>query len=1036
MISDAPAFPSLPARPRRLAAGALGAIGCLAVVVGGHRPGVSAVPPPAPPAAFDCRWADTPITIDGKPDDSAWKAARMIDRFSLPWLGKGARAARAATRARLLWDRENLYFFAEMDDGDLYADVTEHDGKTWDNDVFELFFKPAADKPGYYEFQVNAAGTVLDMFLPQRSDGGFERFRKDGDFHLETKTALRGTLNQRRDRDNGWSVEGRIPWTDFLRTGGRPAEGERWKLALCRYDYSVDSERPELSTCAPLPRADFHRHEDYAALRFVGPEKETARPFGIDRRIPLTTSRVIGSPDPPRPYRARRAFPKLNLTYPVTVVHEPGSDRLLAIAQQWGGGPSTLLRFRDDPNVDRFETLLKVDRAAYDLTFHPDFKTNGYMYLGSKGPLSAEPASRMTGVTRYVLGRELAAESAKTIIEWPSDGHDGSALVFGLDGMLYITSGDGTSDSDVNVVGQDMSRLTAKLLRIDVDHPDAGRAYAVPGDNPFAGMKGARPETWAYGFRNPWRIALDRKTGQIWVGNNGQDLWETAYLIERGANYGWSVNEGSHPFYPNRKLGPTPASKPTIEHPHSEARSLTGGLVYYGQKYPELRGAYLYGDYSTGKIWGMRHDGKRVLWHRELADTTLQITGFGTDSRGEILIADNRGGEQGGFYTLEPTPRDARPSTFPTRLSRSGLFKTVKGHVPVPALIPYSVNAPLWSDGAYKERYIGLPAADSRIDFTTWRGWNFPDRTVLVKSFALEADEGNPASRRWIETRFLTKQEGEWVGYSYRWNDAQTDATLVEAKGADRELSVRVPRSAQYPEGIRKQVWRYPSRADCMVCHSRAANFVLGLNVLQMNRDHDYGGVKDNQLRVLERLGALRVTWAADAENLVREAARARGLTGEQAEAYVRKQVSAEGQRTAPESSLLTQAPEKYAKLVDPYDPKAAVDLRARSYLHGNCAQCHVEAGGGNAQIELEFSTPAERTRLFDVRPVHATFGLGDARLVAPGHPERSVLLHRLSHRDKGFMPPLATVIVDRQAVGLLSEWIRQMERGGDAATR
>jgi hypothetical protein len=172
-----------------------------------------------------------------------------------------------------LWDREYLYFFAAMEDTDLYADVTEHDGMTWENDVFELFFKPAADRPGYYEFQVNAAGTIMDMYLPRRGAGGYRRFKKDGEFHVEAKVRLQGTLNNWRDKDVGWSVEGRIPWRDFAPTGGRPAADARWKFSLCRYDYSVDFEGPETSTCAPLKVSSFHQHEDFATLRFVGPKQ-------------------------------------------------------------------------------------------------------------------------------------------------------------------------------------------------------------------------------------------------------------------------------------------------------------------------------------------------------------------------------------------------------------------------------------------------------------------------------------------------------------------------------------------------------------------------------------------------------------------------------------------------------------------------------------------------------------------------------------------------------------------------------------------
>lgn len=977
-----------------------------------------------PPTEFECRWASKPIAIDGKGDDPAWKDAQVIDSFYLPWL-KQPRAAKTATKARLLWDREYLYFLADMDDSDLYADIKEKDGTIWDNDVFELFFKPAADKPGYYEFQVNAAGTVMDMFLPRRGAGGYRRFKGDGDFNLEAKVTLRGTLNDWRDKDQGWTVEGRLPWKDFLRTGGRPEPGEKWKMNLARYDYSVDFEGPELSTCAPLkslPYPDFHRFEDFATVVFVGPKKDAALP----KRVPLNKSTVVGSPDPPLPYRAMRVYPQLKMNYPIAVTRQPDSERLLYITQPWQYAQTTIHRTTGDPATGESEALLKLDGVAYDIAFHPQFAKNGYVYIGWNGPSSGPKEAKKTKVTRYTIDpkppHKFDEKSEKLIIEWPSDGHNGGAIAFGLDGMLYVTSGDGTSDSDTNVKGQGLDHLLAKVLRIDVDRRDEGKAYSVPKDNPFVDMKDARPETWAYGLRNPWRITVDAKTGHIWVGNNGQDLWEQAFLVRKGDNFGWSVMEGSHVFYPNRKPGPTPFVKPTVEHHHSEFRSLTGGIVYHGKKFPELQGAYIYGDHSTGQIWGVKHDGTKIHWHKQLAGPRMNITAFGVDAQGEVLICDHRGKYEGGLYTLEPTPKDLPASNFPRKLSDSGLFQSVKGHVMQPALVPYSVNAPLWSDGAHKERWLALPGADSKIDFTTWRGWNFPDETVLVKSFALELEEGNPASRRWIETRFLTKQQGEWFGYSYLWNDEQTEGTLVEAKGLDKEFSIRGR------DGARVQKWRYPSRQECMVCHSRAANFVLGLTELQMNRDHDHGGVKCNQLEVLERLGMLRVNWADETKNRMREELKAKGLTDKQINEHMHIQTGTRGQREPVTSSLLSQYPEKYRKLADPYDAKGDVALRARSYLHANCAQCHVEAGGGNAAIDLEFTTQPDKMRLFGVKPLHHTFALPEAQLIAPAHPERSVLLRRLSHRDAGHMPPLATSVVDRQAIDLVRDWIKGMK--------
>jgi mono/diheme cytochrome c family protein len=284
-------------------------------------------------------------------------------------------------------------------------------------------------------------------------------------------------------------------------------------------------------------------------------------------------------------------------------------------------------------------------------------------------------------------------------------------------------------------------------------------------------------------------------------------------------------------------------------------------------------------------------------------------------------------------------------------------------------------------------------------------------------------EEGNAESRRWIETRFLTKQDGEWFGYSYLWNDEQTDAKLVDKDGVDRKFQIRAADGT-----TREQTWRFPSRTECMVCHSRAAKFVLGLSSLQLNRTFEYSGVTANQLEVLEWLGLLRVNWSAELHAALREELKSAGLSDSEVDRRVQEITATRGQRSAPTSSLLFQSPHRYQRLVDPYDPHADLTARARSYLHANCAQCHVEAGGGNAQMQLEFATPLEKTNLVDVTPLHHTFEIADARLIAPGAPQRSVLLHRIAIRDRGQMPQLATSLIDPQAVELLRTWIASLK--------
>ena len=554
---------------------------------------------------------------------------------------------------------------------------------------------------------------------------------------------------------------------------------------------------------AEQPKALEFKNEG-SRLRFRVPEflvygvirVEFERPFGIEHRMPWRTSRLAGSPDPPLPYTVEKTLTNIVWKRPMNAVAEPGTDSLFVVEQ--GGEkdrPSKILRVRDD----RAETCLVMsNRVIYSITFHPGYRTNGFLYVFSNGP--TPKSDRTNRISRFMVNREARYEcdldSERTIIEWRSAGHDGGGMVFGRDGMFYISTGDGTSDSDTWVTGQDLSELLGGILRIDVDRPDGTNAYSVPKDNPFVGMTNARPENWAYGLRNPWRLCVDEKTGHIWAGNNGQDQWETAHFIRRGENYGWSVYEGSHPFYLNRKRGPTPVVAPTLEHPHSEARSLTGGIVYHGDELSELNGAYVYGDYSTGIIWGARHNGSRIVWRKELARTRLQIAAFTVSHRGELLIVDHAGG----IYRLVRSPLEKAASKFPNRLSETGLFVSTREHRPDPALIPYSVNASAWNDGAFVERFMALPE-DSRVG-------HFTNGAALLQTFSLKGKR--------IESRVLLHQNGQWAGYSYRWNERQTDANLVDAKGDE------------------KAGWRFPSRTECMTCHSRAADFVLGINDLQL----------------------------------------------------------------------------------------------------------------------------------------------------------------------------------------------------------
>ena len=262
-----------------------------------------------------------------------------------------------------------------------------------------------------------------------------------------------------------------------------------------------------------------------ATHAMVPAEAQDERPYGLSKRVPWASSKLAGSPDPPPPFVATKIFSGVEWNRPLYVKPEPGGEHLFVVEQ--GGEkdkPSRLFRITDSNDTSmKTEVLAVPGRLVYGMEFHPNYLENGHVFLFSNGP-TGDP-ERQNRVTRYTVaynGDDVSCdpESATEIISWRSMGHDGGDLVFGNDGMLYITSGDGTSDSDKWLSAQDVTNLLGGVLRIDVDHPSDDQMYSIPPDNPFRTLPGARGEWWAIGLRNPWRMSVDRDTGRIWVGNN------------------------------------------------------------------------------------------------------------------------------------------------------------------------------------------------------------------------------------------------------------------------------------------------------------------------------------------------------------------------------------------------------------------------------------------------------------------------------------------------------------------------------------
>jgi putative heme-binding domain-containing protein len=718
---------------------------------------------------------------------------------------------------------------------------------------------------------------------------------------------------------------------------------------------------------------------------------------GKNVRTPWKTSRVVGSPDPPPPFKVVRAFPNLKFVHPLLIARPQGSDRLF-VGEQAG----VLYSFVDKPDAraDLFFDLRKEVKtvnqladakgveAVYGLTFHPNFEKNRqcfvcYTLQSKKGQANLPEGSR---VSRFTVTKSdpprIDPDSEEIVITFLQGGHNGGDIHFGNDGMLYISTGDAANPNppDPFNTGQDISDLLSSILRINVDHKDDGKNYAVPKDNPFVNMKDARPEVWAYGLRNPWRMGFDRQTGELYVGDVGWELWESVHRVEKGGNYGWSAMEGPQPIKPE-KVGPTPIRPALIELPHTISCSVTGGRVYRGKKFEKLRGAYVFGDWETRRLWAARFEGDRCKEMPEIAKPSVRIVAFGEDKDGELYFLDYDGGT---MHTIERNKGEARNADFPTKLSETGLFASVKDQKPEDGVIPFAINSRQWQDGATAEHWAAFPGESSAtlhagggkpipgmVDWHNFR-MHFPKDAVLVRTLSL-------GGRR-LETQLMHFDGVDWHPYTFAWRDDQTDADLVPADGDEREV----------PDGKQKRVWQMHSRSQCMSCHNSWSEYALAFQPEQLNRAGSDGR---NQLVAFTEMGLIR-------------------------------RVGGDGK---PQPPFDDKSAAKERQVADPTDAGQPLEARARSYLHANCGHCHTFGGGGAVDLRLQLPCSVKEMKVVDVRPTRGDFGLSGAGIIKSGDPFASTLYFRMSKFGRDRMPHIGSERPDEAGLKLVGQWIASL---------
>jgi uncharacterized repeat protein (TIGR03806 family) len=643
------------------------------------------------------------------------------------------------------------------------------------------------------------------------------------------------------------------------------------------------------------------------------------------------------------------------------MVQAPRDNRRWYVTERFGA----VRVFDNDPAVSAASIVMDISSRVEStcaecgllgMAFHPDFPATPRVYLTYTSVERTRPGGPDTHLSEFTSpdrGLTLNPDSERIVMKIPksNEHHHGGRIIFGPDGNLWFGVGDG--NSAVTNDAQDLKTVLGKMIRIDIRGTTGSALYRIPPDNPFASStelcnvsgRGAQncPEIWAWGLRNPWGWSFDRATGDLWVSDVGAATIEEVNRVVRGGNYGWRCFEGT--LETGRGCGTPvgPMLPPVAEYSHELGRAVTGGYVYRGSALPSLVGRYIFGDFVTGRIWHIPNDTAPTMTMTGGYESGLNITSFAEDQNGELYVLNI----QGNVHRITASSGSSGPGV-PTKLSATGC-----------GLIPYAPSAPFWSDGAAKERWIGLPDGQN-ITVGADGDWDFPNGTVLMKNFRLDD--------RLIETRlFMRHPDGVWAGYTYEWDAQGNDATLVRG-------GKRAP--------IGSQTWIYPSEAQCGQCHTEAAGRSLGLETKQLAFSITYPqtGRNGHQLLTLNAINTL----------------------------------------APPIAEPTAETP--YA---NPTGTAGPLGERARAYLHTNCSQCHRPGGPTTSNMDLRYSTPLANTNACDVAPGLGDLGLANARLIAPGAPERSVIPARMNLRDNDdMMPPLGSARVDTGGVALIREWI------------
>ena len=341
------------------------------------------------------------------------------------------------------------------------------------------------------------------------------------------------------------------------------------------------------------------------------------------------------------------AFDGMRFERPISMLSDPLDPNAFYVVEQGG----VVYRISGSREGYSRESVLDLsakistrhnEEGLLSVAFHPGYEKNRHLfvYYSASNPRRTVLA-RFTADLAPSVRINSGSEQVILEIDQPYGNHNGATILFGPDGALYVSVGDGGAAGDPHEHGQNLATLLGTILRVQVGVGKRA-TYSIPPDNPFVGIKNARPEIWAYGLRNVWRMSFDRNSGALWAGDVGQNAWEEIDIIVRGGNYGWNAREGKHVYARFGMKAKAPRGEspiaPVHEYNHSLGQSITGGYVYRGRKMKRLEGVYVYADYVSGTIWGLQYDGVQMTAHTTLLEQPRNIASFAEDSSGELYV--------------------------------------------------------------------------------------------------------------------------------------------------------------------------------------------------------------------------------------------------------------------------------------------------------------------------------------------------------------------------------------------------------------